>query len=271
MKVTKDITFKHQCNAGDLIASMSGIKHLCEERKAKAIIYQRLDAPQSYYEGAIHPIKNDSGNTVGMNRKMFELIKPLILSQSYVKDFKIWQGESVYIDLDKIREVFVNIPNGNIQKWYFYLYPQMACDISKEWIDVFYSPNFSEIDFKNKIIINRTQRYTNTNITYFFLKKYQKQILFTGIEEEYQLFRTEFNLDVERLEVNNFLELAQALKNCKFFLGNQSFVYNLAEAMKIPRIVEYCSFAPNCTTHGKDGYEFLYNAGLEFHFNQLNK
>jgi len=46
--------------------------------------------------------------------------------------------------------------------------------------------------------------------------------------------------------------------------------WNLAEAMKTPRLLEICTFAPNCVHMvGDNSYGFLYQVGCEFWFRAL--
>jgi hypothetical protein len=263
------LKFKHSCNTGDLIAAMAGIKKLCDDRNKKAIIYQRLDLPGGYYEGAVHPTVNDKGEMVCMNQKMFDMIKPLVEHQYYIQELRVWKGEAVDFDLDNIRIHSVGMPNFPIQRWYYYVYPQMATDLSNAWIDVSGINFYKSIGIEGKIIINRTERYNNTNLSFYFLKQYERRLMFLGTEHEHKLFMSKWELDFQRLHVNNFLEAASALNNCKFMVGNQSFLYNLAEAMKSPRVLELCQYAPNCIVTGKDGYDFLHQSSLEYYFKNL--
>lgn len=260
------ISFLSVRNIGDLMAAMAGIKKVCTERNKQAVIYQRLNMKANYYNGAIHPTKDDNGVQVCFNKVMFEMVKPLIEAQYYVKDFKVWQGEETDFDLENIGRYKVGMPNFDLRRWYFQVYPQMATDLSKQWI---HTPISSDTIKNNKVVINRTQRYTNPIISFYFLKDYQDKVIFSGTKEEHQLFCNEWNLDIPYLEVNNFLELAVYLTNCKFFIGNQSFAYNLAEGLKVPRVLELCEYAPNCIVQGKDGYDFLHQTGLEYYFKKF--
>ena len=211
---------------------------------------------------------------------MFDMLHPLVTSQEYIEDFKVWTGEKFMINLDRIHgEVFVNMPHGSINRWLFYAFPDMACDLSKQWIKptmpdyhVNNDCTWETTDLthpmqqaKNKIIVNRTQRYHNDKITYHFLRLIQKQCLFVGTDDEYNEFCKEWSLEMPRLVVNDFLDLAQALSVCKMFLGNQSMCWNLAEAMKIRRVLEVCPFAENCIPMGPDGYDCYYNGGMEYY------
>ncbi|MHA4791091.1 hypothetical protein, partial [Klebsiella pneumoniae] len=77
----------------------------------------------------------------------------------------------------------------------------------------------------------------------------------------------QWQLNIPRLEITNFLELAYALKESRFMLGNQSMNWNLAESLKTPRILEVCQYAQNCQPLiGEDSYGFFHQVGLEYYF-----
>lgn len=277
----KTITYLHSCNAGDLICALPGMRHVYRTKDKKAIIRQILDMPGNYYAGAVHSVRDDKNVQVTMNRRMFDMLSPLLLAQDYIAGFQIFtpDGDQQHeVDLTVIREkvgennviipgtVNVNIPYGALPSWLMLAYPQMACDFSQPWIE---TPGLQVIA-KSYILINRTQRYGNEGINYTFLKKYQDELLFIGTETEHQLFCKQFKLDFNRLQVDDFLELAEVMKMCRFFLGNQSFPWNLANALGIPRLLEMCHFAPNCQPFvGENNYGFLHQLALEYYFELL--
>ena len=264
----KFITVKHLANAGDIIAVLAGLKEIHRKYGKKIIFYQWLNVQAQYYQGASHPILDSNGNMVCMNKTTFDMMKPLMLAQDYIEDFREWQGEKVHVDLDIIRnKLFVNMPFGMIQSWIMMAYPDMACDLSKSWLNVSASDKY-----KDKIIINFTERYRNTMISYFFLKEHQQDLVFTGTEKEYKAFCELWSIDVPRIELTNFLELAEYIKGCRFFMGNQSSGWNMANAMGVPRIVEMCQFAPNCQPFvGEYNYGFYHQDALQYYFNELKE
>jgi len=278
----KTLTYLHKCNAGDLICALAGIKEAYRKFGKKAVICQQLDMPGNYMQGLVHSVKDDKGVQVTMNRTMFDMLEPLLLQQEYIEDFQIYTDQKIAIDLDVIREYvdatnpdapirimppkqFVGIPNGALPGWTMLAYPVMACDISKPWIDV---PAGEPLG--GKILINRTERYKNDLIKYNWLKDYEGQLVFVGTQQEHVIFCREFGLDFPRLQVDNFLELAQVMQQCHFFLGNQSFAWNLANAMGIPRILEMFALAPNCQPFvGPDNYGSFHQLPIQYFFEEL--
>lgn len=258
------LTFMQPRNLGDLIYSLWGIKNVCEKLNCKAVIYQWLNREAFYYEGAKHPTKGDNGNEVTMNQKMFDMVKPLILSLPYVEDFLPYQGETVHFNLDRISHMKINIPYGEIRNWIGYVYPELQADLGRTVIpfnSVLESlgKNFEpKCDVGGAIIVNRTSRYRNEHINYGILNKYAQRgfkIYFVGTLDEFSEFSGPV-ASAEYLKVDNFLELAYYIAMCKLFVGNQSFCFSLAEAMKTPRVLEVCSYAPNVIPVGNNAYQY---------------
>ena len=285
------IRYKHTVNSGDLVANMAAMRHVAIQSGRKAIIYQQLGVEAIYYPGATHPVLNADGKMVTMNQKQFDLMRPLIMAQPWVEDFLVFEGQEVDVDLGKMRgEMFLNIPYMSIQLWPSLVWPDMCPDLTQSWIEVpdtysiakeiqinaYMSAGDSVFEqhqsMHGKVIINFTDRYRNSNIHYFWLKDYQEHLVFAGTAEENQRFCDRWKINMPYLHVDNFLELAQALKVCKFFMGNQSMCWGIADAIKIPRILEYCTFVPNCTWGlGPNSYGYLYQQNAEYYFKTLLK
>ena len=113
-----------------------------------------------------------------------------------------------------------------------------------------------KFELKNKILIHRTFRYRNKYINYNFLNDYD-DIYFLGLKYEYEDLKKQIpNLKI--YDTKNFFEMAKVIKSSKFFLGNLSVAYPIAEALKIPRLLEACPEFPVVQPIGGDGYDFYY-------------
>jgi hypothetical protein len=265
MSESKDIiSFKSAGPSGDLISSLAGVKQICNDRNAKADIFMHMDVKGYYYQGAVHPY----GNSM-FSQYALDMMKPLVEIQNYVNSFQIWKGQQIMIDLDKHRERMVGMPYGSMARWIGYVYHELQTDLSRPWIGVDEDLIMAEVH--EKILINRTSRYQNGWISYFFLEKYKDRLMFTGLPEEHKQFQIDWNLEIPLLEVRNFFSLAQAIKSCKFFIGNQSMCYALAEAMKVPRLLEVCDFAPNVIPIGENAYDFRFQESLMFFVEKMDK
>lgn len=263
---------KHSVNPGDLIGAMGAIKKFYDITKRKVVVSQSTSFLANYYAGAVHPTVNEQGQNVCCNDFMWEMLKPLIESQEYIHSFEKYSGQKIDLDFDVIRgKTFVNLPNGALQAWIVYAFPDLAFDMSKPWITLNGKcPPHIKKQVSGKVILNFTERYRNTMIDYFFLKNYAPDLIFAGTEREHWLFCNHWQLNIPRLEVKDFLELGYALKEARFLLANQSANWNLSEAMKTPRILEVCQYAQNCQPMiGDSSYGFFHQLGAEYYFRRL--
>jgi len=148
-------------------------------------------------------------------------------------------------------------------RWYFHL-TGVHVDLSKQYL---FANEHKTI--KNKIVIMRSTRRKNNFINYRFLDKY-KEILFLGLKDEYE----DLKLDIPKLEFydcKNFLEAAEIIKSCKFFIGNSSFGFTMAEGMKVPRVMESYPDFPVIYPNGGHGYDFYFQVHFEKICEKLNK
>jgi len=185
-------------------------------------------------------------------RKFADDLRPLLESQPYVKRVIVDENGNVPIDveLDAFRRRDIQLVGGHIGMWYNHtsgVFP----DLSQKWI---YANKNTK--FFNAIIINRTKRYREDTISYELLNKVNRPKYFWGNDAEYEQFS--YYVPCERLIFENYMELAEAIAGCYCFIGNTSFAYSLAEAMKVKRIVEVPRFSPNAFPIGAKGYQFSF-------------
>lgn len=262
----------HTVNPGDLIAAMGAIKKYYDITKRKVTVVQSISTHAAYYPGAVHPTVNESGENVTCNKKMWEMLKPLIESQEYISGFEVYEGQHIDLDFSVIRgKTNVNLPHGAIQNWVSLAFPDLSFDLSNPWIILNGKcPPHIKKQVAGKVVLNFTERYRNNLIDYFFLQHYAPDLIFAGTEKEHFLFCTRWNLNIPRLEVNDFLELAYALKEARFLLGNQSMNWNICDAVKIKRVLELCTYAQNCIHGvGDSSYGYFYQVGCEYYVRTL--
>src|SRR5690606_13014171 len=116
--------------------------------------------------------------------------------------------------------------------------------------------------YQDFIVIGRSSRYQNPHISYSFLNKYEK-LLFVGVESEYKEILHVIP-HIKWRQVRDFKELAEIIAGCRFFIGNQSFPFSLAEALKVNRILETSFETPNVIPRGNQGYDFFLQDHLEW-------
>lgn len=260
-------SFLSSGNSGDTLAALPAMREFYNKTGIKPTLYLRKGVKAFYYEGAVHPVKDETG-PVMLNEAMIKMLIPLLKEQPFLENVKEWSDEKIGCDLDQIRETNVGMPNLSINRWYFYVYPDLACDLSKSWLTV---PD-TEMDLaRGKIIITRTERYLNQNIDYSFLKPFEDELIFSGTMREYNNFCMSFDLNIKKLTVNTFLDLAQAIQQSRFHITNQTMANQISSGLMHPSILEVCDYAPNCIPIGEDRYDFLAQLGLEYYFNYLYK
>jgi len=263
----KTTNFLHNGSVGDVWSCIPAMREYYRKTGKKVNLYLARDMPAEYYEGAVHPTKSDSGEHVQLNAKMIEMMIPLLMAQPHIALAKLWEQEEIKIDLNEFRHTYVGMPSFSINRWYFYVYPDFACDLSKPWLVV---PDASKDFSIDKILINRTERYRNDSISYSFLKHYEDDCLFIGTMREYNNFCMTYDLNIRKVNVSNFLEYAQAIKQSKFYISNQSQGYQLCQGLFHPSILELGAIAPNVIPIGEKMYDFFAQIGLEYYFHNLN-
>ena len=254
IKEKKKLTFLHSGHLGDLIYALAVIKELSKDHECHFYIQANKKINVDYFK---HPAKG-----VFIDDRMLKLFLPLMKVQNFIHKCEKYNGEEIDIDFDIFRELPVNI-HFNSPRWYFHI-SGIQVDLKDPYMDV--EPH-NEI--KNKIVIHRTFRHRNQFIDYKFLRD-QKNLVFVGTNDEY----LDLKKDVKNLEIYNckdYLDMARVIKSSKFFIGNQSVAYPMAEAMKVPRILEAEPNFPVVQPIGKDAYDFYYQPHFEKWFDHLNK
>lgn len=242
------ITACHSGNCGDIICATPCIISLCNQRNTKCDLYLKIDVPATYARNIVHPLGN-----VTLNRDFANKLIPLIQCQPWCNSVQIHTNEECEFNLDLFRLCFNN--RTNLPKYYFYTYHSWY-NLSQPWLWV--APNK---DYQNCIIVNRTNRYKQLMMRYNRLEGYP--VVFVGLKEEFEDFRKEVS-NAEYVQADNFLELARIIAAANMFIGNQSFCYWLAEAMKVkPRVLEIYQESWNVIPNGDDAYDFINYFGFD--------
>lgn len=246
-------SFKHSGNSGDIIYSLPTVFEL--SKNGKAHLYLQVEQ-QAEYSYNYHPLGN-----VMLSEKMIALLKPLLLYQPQIEAVEMYNGEAVDYDLDEFRKYSFHLDRGSIVRWYFNVYG-ISYDTSQPWLR---APKDEQ--YANNIVIARSHRYRSPLIDYGFLKKYPN-LLFVGVQEEYEDMKTVLP-DLVFRPVKDFLEMATIINSCRLFIGNQSFPFALAEALKVPRLLEVYYKIPNVVVEGKGANDFIYQPQFEYAVTRL--
>tara|TARA_Y100001970_G_scaffold200500_1_gene243914 strand:- start:696 stop:1610 length:915 start_codon:yes stop_codon:yes gene_type:complete len=254
IKNNKKITFLHSGHLGDLIYALPVIKELSKNHECHFYIQANKKIPVKYYK---HP-----AGKVYIDDRMLNLFLPLMKAQKFIHKCEKYNGQEIDINFDLFRELPVNI-HFNSPRWYFHI-SGIQVDLTDPYLEV--EPHEK---IKNKIVIHRTFRHRNQFINYKFLEN-EKNLLFVGTKDEYE----DLKKDAKNLEIydcKDYLDMAKVIKSCKFFIGNQSVAYPMAEALKVPRILEAEPNFPVVQPIGKDAFDFYYQPHFEKWFKHLNE
>lgn len=250
-----EVTFKHSGHSGDIIYSLPAIKALSNGRPAT--LYLQTDQP-AYFPSEMrpHPVGD-----VKLNMYMAKALLPLLRMQPYLPEVEIYSGQSIDYDLDAFRDVWLPTDRGHIARWYFWVYG-VAGDLSKPWLHI---PENKSAD--NTIVLARSHRYQNGDLDFHFLNDFG-EIRFVGTRAEYEDMK-KILPDLKYVECNDFLCLANVIRSARFFIGNQSFPYAIAEALKVPRVLEVSPYCPNVIPEGDGAYEAFFQPTFKHIVEQL--
>ena len=246
IKERKAISFLHSGHLGDLVYALPVIKELSKDHECHFYIQANKKIPVDYYK---HP-----AGGVYMDDRMLNLFLPLMKKQKFIHKVEKYNNQEIDINFDIFRTLPVNIC-FNSPRWYFHI-TGVQVDLTDPYLEV--DPHEK---IKNKIVIHRTFRHRNQFINYKFLKNYN-DLIFIGTKDEFE----DLKKDVQNLELydcKDYLDMARVIMACKFFIGNQSVAYPIAEALKVPRILEAEPSFPVVQPIGKNAFDFYYQPHFE--------
>lgn len=249
----KEISFLHSGQLGDVIYSLATIKELSKTHKCKLYIEVNKPIPSDF---------SNSTEKFLMTQKSGDLILPLLKKQEFLESVSIYKDEKIDIDLNLFRKVPINLSFYS-SRWFSHI-TGTNIDVQKDFLSA--KPHSS---IKNKIIIHRSPRYRNPYINYKFLNNV-KNLLCIGLENEFN----ELKKEISNLEFHNcrdFLEMSEIIKASKFYIGNMSFQYIMAEGLKVPRLLEAFPDFPVVFPVGPNAFDAYHQIHFEKFFKDLNK
>ena len=250
-----EISFLHSGTLGDIINALPIIKEISKTKKCNLYIQPGKKIP-------IHALSpnHPSGNSF-LSDKAADKLLPLLKRQSYLNFTEKFRSQAIDIDLDFFRELFVIGIGQDVVRRYFYL-TGVHPNIDEPYIEV-----DDHNKLQNKIVIVRSLRRKNFLINYKFLSNYQN-LVFLGLKDEFLDLKQDIP-NLEFYDCKNFLEMSEIIKNSKIFIANLSFGYTLADALKIPRLLESDPGFPCFYPTGGNGYDFYFQNHFENIFNKL--
>ncbi len=251
----KKISFLHSGHLGDVINALPIIKEISKNSECNLYLKvgKKLEKDAFGYKY--------QGDEIYMTDHMVNMVLPLLKEQNFIKSVEKFNNQQIDIDLDLFRKIPMNF-NLDEVRWYFHL-TGVHADLSKQYL---FANEHEKI--KNKIVIMRSTRRKNNFINYKFLNNYQ-DVLFLGLKDEYE----DLKLDIPKLDFydcKDFLEAAEIIKSSKFFIGNSSFGFTMAEGLKVPRVMESYPDFPVIYPNGGYGYDIYFQIHFENICKKLN-
>jgi len=252
----KEINVSHGGHSGDIIYGLALARQISVNHGCAVNIYISNNRPAVVKDGMQHP----NGREVLMTEAAYAFLEPLLSIQPWVNSVRFVPDEAIPHDavmLDPYRfNHNINTYCGHIADWPAKIFG-VSIDIVTPWLvtrPVKVAPTSVTICF--------TKRYRNTAIDYAFLD-HLEYVRFIGIEEEYEHFKAKHGLSgLQYTRCTDALEFAECISSSRIFVGNQSFAFAIAEALKVRRALETCEICPNVIPTGFGAGSFIYSSGL---------
>lgn len=228
-------TFKHSGDLGDIIYSLPTIRAL-----GGGILYLNAGKKVSPPIPGI-PTKKFA------SKKSVDLIRPLLLSQDYIEDVRVWDNEVVDYDLDQFRVKHKNLSTINLAAAHLATFDLDESLINEQWLFDIKKKTVN----KKKVVFHRSPRYHNAKFEREswpkYINEYGGNAVFIGIPSEYDDFVKKFGCnEIPFYQVNDLLEMAEIINGCELFIGNQSSPFAISEGLHKNNILEVCDQHPNC-------------------------
>ncbi len=168
-----------------------------------------------------------------MDYKTCKWMCELLETQSYIKETEIKVGAPYTHNFDTFRDHLLYGRHLAKTHW-LTINLKEGYDLAKKWFSV-------DSIQKAPIIISKTSRRPGA-LNWSLLENYKDHCLFIGLESELK----NIPVEIPYYKINSLLEYAKIIAGAKLIIANQTFTFALAEAMKLPRILEIHIIGPNC-------------------------
>lgn len=263
----KPITIKHSGFLGDLVASLPSIRGLSRFYQTEVVIYIFIDKQWVLFSDGTRE------NEGLIDANDYEFIRELLMGLPFISDVRVWRGEHIHYDYDKVkyRGKEIGMPHSNLSRLPMYIFPESSVNLSERTINIddLEARQYEvqgRVDafpqLKDSILVSRSLRWINPYINYVFLNNIDTDVYFIGTLREYDMFMQQVP-KAKYIEISDALSSAIAISSSKLFIGNQSLFYNISELIKTNRLLECCGDATNIIPQGDKGYDFYTQEGLE--------
>ena len=240
----------HSGRLGDILYSVPACLSLAQQHNTSICYYLH---PESAYDDL------EDGRQLRLSNAAAASVSELLAIQPHIAAVKNYNGEDISVNFDWFRKLSGEMCCGDLARKYFEAF-ECWYPLDKPWLIAYQNDRY-----RGRVIINRTARYQSPSITYEFLKKYEP--LFLGTEIEHEAFCKE--CPCERIHTNSMLDAANIINSCKFFVGNTSSCWAIAEGLKRPRVQE--NYKSNCIPNGGLCLDAVSQIGFEWSVAYVNE
>jgi hypothetical protein len=211
-------------------------------------------------------MKNLGGGILHLNAFALkeQFVDRLFRKQEYIKETRYhrlfntginpeWSQLKVDYNLDLFREKCFFYKHGLV-KGHAMVF-DLEFDLTQPWI-------VAEPKRVAPIVINECIRWPGETVNWNHLRGFERETIFLGLPGEYKRFKADRKLNIEYYQVKDSYEIAQIIKGSKLFIGNQSLALSIAEALKVPRVVNIWKGNQKQYPDGEHGYSQLSSSDL---------
>ena len=230
----KLLTFLHSGACGDVIASMSVVKELCEKESAKAVLVLDPTGGFQCNDDALNSLieKQTQGRGYVFSEKEISFLKPLLEVQPYVSKVVTWnQNLQLPIDynLNEMRRTcqkpeVLSRTNQNLELLYRATFG-LEETTKAPWL--FLDKTDDSHRFKRDIVIARSTRYQSAHLWFAMHSSVLKEkASFIGTKFEHEVFKNALLFEPDFLDCHNSaLEAAKAIMSSNVFISNGTLMY----------------------------------------------
>ena len=237
------LTFLHSGACGDVIASLSIVKEICERESARALLILDPTGGMKCNDPELNRLITMQTQELGykFSEGQINFIKPLIEFQPYIAKVELWnEALQVQIDynLNKMRYMLqdrevLSRTNQNIE----FLY-QAAFGLKER-----YNAPWLFVDepkqFGKDILIARSTRYQSAHLWFAIrFKQLKDNSAFIGTKFEHEVFENAILFRPDFLDCkNSALEAARYIAGSKLFIANGTLLYWIGVGLGHPQII----------------------------------
>ncbi len=265
----------------DITYGLALARRLAEAHACRVNLYIPQDRPAQLAVGQARPDSrpHPDSHQYTIAKADFDFLRPYLALQPYIQEVFFVREADIPADavrLDPYRFVQgLNLAAGNIADFAGKVYG-IPIDVSEAWLSARgpcgqagdTNPDGADTSSAEQegrrwlVTVGFTPYHRNAAIDYSFLACVGG-VRFVGSRTDYEDFRTRHALpNLIYHPCATALELADAIRSARVFIGNRSLAFAIAEGLKVNRALESCELAPNVVPSGPGGGSFVYQSGL---------